>query len=95
MLLQQLASQSTQPQSKMASSSEGLEDKRLRALQKKLRQIEELKERKSKGERLEASQVITSKLKTVCYVVRSHGGHGLCLFSFTLQLVDGKDCQRI
>lgn len=58
-LLQQLVSTSTpQQQSKMASSSPGLEDRRLRTLQKKLRQIQELKEREAKGEKLEASQVI-------------------------------------
>ena len=58
-LLQQLVSNSTpQQQSKMASSSPGLEDRRLRTLQKKLRQIQELKEREAKGEKLEASQVI-------------------------------------
>lgn len=58
-LLQQLVSTSTpQQQSKMTSSSPGLEDRRLRTLQKKLRQIQELKEREAKGEKLEASQVI-------------------------------------
>ena len=58
-LLQQLVSTSTpQQQSKMVSSSPGLEDRRLRTLQKKLRQIQELKEREAKGEKLEASQVI-------------------------------------
>ncbi len=61
-LLQQLVCTSTpqQQQPKMASSSPGLEDKRLRTLQKKLRQIQELKEREAKGEKLEASQVIES-----------------------------------
>lgn len=59
-LLQQLVSNSTPQQSKMASSSPGLEDRRLRTLQKKLRQIQELKEREAKGEKLEASQVIES-----------------------------------
>ena len=55
-LLHQLVGTSPQ-QPKMAASSGGLIDKRLRALEKKLRQIEELKERAAKGEKLEATQV--------------------------------------
>lgn len=55
-LLRQLVGISPQ-QPKMAAPSVGLMDKRLRTLEKKLRKIEELKEREAKGEKLEASQV--------------------------------------
>ena len=67
-LLQQLVNSSAQQESTVASSSPGLEDKRLRTLQKKLRQIQELKDREAKGEKLEASQVHVVDDMTICMV---------------------------